>query len=180
MAENKSQASQALIIYKPKAEGGETVREPSGHYYRSLSLDELQTAITKMLGNIQGGIARINAEMRHQLLPALEVLRERLPHGQWEQFLVVHKLNPNTVRFWRAQERLTTTALVELLGEEPKKRNKKKREEPDESAAVELAKAGNRLAKAVLKNNKKYAAKLAVEYQQAFNEVFKQLEGRRV
>src|SRR5579872_1671132 len=39
MAETKSQA---LILYRPDAEAGETVREPSGHYYRSLSLDELQ------------------------------------------------------------------------------------------------------------------------------------------
>jgi len=119
-----------------------------------------------MLRGVEGSIGRITSEGRAQLLPALTILHQRLEHGQWQDFLTAHRLNPSTVRSWRARERAATRSLLHLLGEEVEPR-KKKREMP-ESAARQLAKAGKRFAQAVLAGDLKYARRLARSYLEAF------------
>jgi hypothetical protein len=158
--------SRALIIRGNSYEG-EPVRPDTVLHYRSLRVDELEIDIGKMLERIEGGLGRVDAELRDQMLPALMVMRERVKPGHWEQFLRAHRLNPATVRKWRARQKATTTSLLSLFGEEPKVRLKEK-PEPDETVQKALLKAAKRAFEELLKGNVDYAKKLAKEFLEAY------------
>ena len=87
--------------------------------------------------------------------------------GHWQEFLRAHRLNPATVRKWRARQRATTTSLLYLFGESRKIYFKKKPrlgETPDEA----LLKAAKRGFEELLKGNVKYARELAKEFLEAY------------
>ncbi len=161
----------ALIVRPRKAVTGEVVADAGVRFYQSLSVDELRKEIGKLLAGVEGGLHRVDAEMRRQLLPALAILKQKLPHGQWEQFLRDNKLNPTTVRMWRARERATTSILVQLLSDAPKPRQNVRKEAP-ESGKDLLAKAAKRMAKELLRGNVSYAKKLAAEYLEACDDTY--------
>jgi hypothetical protein len=147
---------------------GEVVRRETSEHFRSLSTSELENDITGMLTTIEGGLGRVNAVMRERLIVALEVYKNRIPHGQWEQFLRANKLHPATVRSWRARGRHDAQRLREILGDEVVVRPPRRKKPEDESASVQLAKAGQRLAMAVLRKDWKYAIRLARDLLEAF------------
>jgi hypothetical protein len=159
----------ALVLVSKSSEG-ELVNQESREYYRSLDVPELEFEISAMIKNVEGGLGRVNKIMRSKLITALEVLRQRVPHGDWERFLKDRRLNPSTVRNWRARGRHEATRLREILGDSSLSSPRKKKRELSESAAVQLAKAGKRLAETVLQGNKSYAVKLAEDYLVAFHE----------
>jgi hypothetical protein len=47
--------------------GGEPVRPDTVLYFRSLRVGELEIALGKMLERIEGGLGRVDAELRNQL-----------------------------------------------------------------------------------------------------------------
>src|SRR5256885_15129510 len=154
----------ALLVTRQRAEGTPVDAETS-HYYRSLAPEELESEIANMLLNIDGGLGRVHALLRDKLIIALEILRMHVPHGLWEIFLQQHKLNPHTVRQWRARGRHEAQRLREILGDGSVMHFSKKRAEPEpDGAYLELAKAGRRLAIAVLKHDLKYVRNLAHDY----------------
>jgi hypothetical protein len=115
----------ALAIRSGNPRNGESVRADTVFYYRSMRVDELENVISSMVGQTTVGRGRVDADLRDRLLPALMVLREKAKHGEWQRFLRVHKLNPATVRQWRARQKATTTSLLRLFGEPPPIRNQK-------------------------------------------------------
>ena len=140
---------------------------------RSLTNGELKAEIAELVSSIVGGLNRVDQRLlRQQLLPALTVLRQRLRRGEWQNFLESIRLNPATVRSWRARERVTTRDVLSLLGEPPPTRRRKAREEVSEPVWRELAEAGKRLAKSVASGaNPSYTRRLARELLQAFKDV---------
>jgi hypothetical protein len=115
-----------------------------------------------MLERVESGLGRVDAELRNQLMPALTVLRERVEPGHWQEFLRANRLNPATVRKWRARQRATTTSLLNLFGESRKIcLNKKPRlgETPEE--ALLKAKRGF---EELLRGDLKYASEIAKQF----------------
>ena len=147
---------------------GEPVRSNTVLHYRSLRVNELENAIGKMLERIEGGLGRVDAEVRDQLLPALMVMREKVKPGHWQEFLRAHRLNPATVRQWRARQKATTASLLHLFGESRmiclKKKAARLGETPDEA----LLKAAKRGFEELLKGNVKYASELAKDFLEAY------------
>jgi hypothetical protein len=105
---------------------------------------------------------RVVGDVRDQLLPLLEQLKCRLPHGTWQSFLIEIGIRPCTLRKWRQRGRVDGQRMREVLFGEPVPRH------PPTPASVEheqpealLAKAAVRLAKAVLSKDVKFAMQLA-------------------
>jgi len=109
----------------------EVVREESFDYYRSLELPELKSEIGMMIKSVEGGLGRVNKIMRGKLIAALEILRQRVHHGEWEKFLKDHRLNPSTVRNWRARGRSEAMRLRQILGESSFPRVPRRKEPPE-------------------------------------------------
>ena len=147
---------------------GEVVSGESRDYYRSLRLPELKSEVEIMIKSVEGGLGRVNRTMQGKLITALEVLKESVPRGQWQRFLKDHRLNPSTVRNWRARGRGELITLQQILGGSFPLRQPRKEEPISESAAWHLAKAGERLAQTVLRGDWPYARKLAKDYRRAF------------
>jgi hypothetical protein len=156
----------ALAILPSRAPESESVRPDTVFYYRSMHVDELENAIGGMLRRTRGGLGRVDAELRDRLLPALMVLREKVQPGEWQRFLRAHKLNPDTVRQWRARQKATTTSLLRLFGEPPPIRSTKMPR--SETATEALLKAAARTCEELLRGNVKYASKLAAEFLEAY------------
>jgi hypothetical protein len=137
---------------------------------RSLTDDELKAEITELVSGVVAGLNRLDHQLlRQQLLPALTLLRRRLQRGEWQNFLQTIRLNPATVRSWRARELATTRSVLSLLGEPLTTRRRKAREEVPESVWRELAEAGKRLAKSVAAEaDVRYTRRLARELLAAF------------
>ncbi|HET9409796.1 MAG TPA: hypothetical protein VFO39_21345 [Candidatus Sulfotelmatobacter sp.] len=150
---------------------GELVEHGGEEYYRSLKLPELKSEIEQLVRIVEGGLGRVNMVMRGELLAALGILRGRVPHGEWEKFLKAHRLNPSTVRNWRARGRGDAIQLREMLGQSPPPPPQRtKKQAVSESAAIQLAKAGKRLAETVLNGDRRYAAQLAKNFLEAYEE----------
>jgi hypothetical protein len=107
------------------------------------NLRELESEIRMMLQGVEGGLGRVNKIMRGELIAALEILLQRVPHGEWQNFLKAHRLNPSTVRNWRARGRGQAIRLRHIVGEFFPPREPRRKEPTSESVAMQLAKAEN-------------------------------------
>jgi hypothetical protein len=154
--------SRALILRRTYDEG-HPVAPSTVFHFRSLHVDELENAIGKMLERVEGGLGRVDAELRNQLLPALMVLRERVKPGHWEEFLRAHRFHPATVRKWRARQKASTESLLHLFGESRKiDLNEKLR--LGETPAEALLKAAKRGFEELLIGDLKYGSEIAKEF----------------
>ncbi len=165
-------ATTELAVLRPAAPlTGTVLDDESAAYLASLSVDELKQAIQDALQQVEASVTRTTAAMRKQLLPALLVLRERIPHGEWEGFLESVNLNPATVRKWRQRERQSAEFIAAIVGK-PSQRRKPNRE-ISRSAAQELANFGYRVAKAVLRRRNE-VPKAIVQLAEEFTDAYEQ------
>ncbi len=142
--------------------------ENSPDYYRSLSAEELEATVKELLEGSRGLVLRTTAAMRGKLLPALVVLRQRLnKRGRWQKFLRSVGITPAQWRQWNSRERFAAREVAHFLGEPAQRRLPAKCPAITQSEAEILARAGARLAKAVVGRDRKYALKLARAYLQA-------------
>jgi len=145
----------------------EIVEEDTLFYYRSLTVKELEEAVRQTLGNVESSVVRTTSEIRAHLVPALMVLRDKIPHGDWQKFLRSVNIKPVTFRQWRHRVRFATKEAEYLISGRPLLQ-RGKRDVP-ESVAQEFMKAGERLAQAVTSKDP-YAEKLARDYLDAYAE----------
>jgi hypothetical protein len=120
-----------------------------------------------MLERVEGGLGRVDAELRDQLLPALMVLRERVKPGHWQDFLRAHRLNPATVRKWRARQKASTQSLLHLFGES-RKICLQRKPRLEETPAEALLKAAKRGFEELLKGDMTYASEIAKQFLEAY------------
>ena len=139
-------------------------------YFRDLPLWKLKHEIRVLFHDVDNNVAHTTRKIREKLLPALLVLRERTPHGEWQKLLASMGLRASTVRQWRRRERAAADSIAELLGESPQRRRPTKWQAPDESTSQSLVRAARRLAKAVVEGRMEYARRLAVEFLSASEE----------
>lgn len=149
---------------------GEIVDPESVEYYRSLKLPELESEVAELIKTVEGGLGRVNKIMRGKLIDAVEILRERVPHGEWQEFLKAHRMNPSTVRNWRARGRGDAIRLREYWVNHRLCAGGRRERKCRKSSAMRLAMAGKRLAETVVKGDHRYAAKLAQDFLDAFDE----------
>lgn len=139
-------------------------------YFRGLPVPKLKHEVRVLVHDIDNHVTHTTKKLREKLLPALLVLREKVPHGEWENVLRSMGLSPATVRQWRRRERAAADAVAQLLGEPPTRRGRQKWTPPDESTAQSLVRAARRLAQAVVEGRIHYARRLAVEFLSASEE----------
>ena len=129
--------------------------------YANYSIEDLQAAIRQMIPTLDCTV-RVVGGIRDELLPLLEQLKSRLPHGAWQSFLIEIGIRPCTLRKWRQRARVDGHRMREILFDELLPRHLPTtttvgHEHPE----ALLAKAAVRLAKAVLNRDVKFAVQLA-------------------
>jgi hypothetical protein len=128
--------------------------------YANYSTEELQGAIRQMVPTLDCTV-RVVGDIRDQLLPLLEQLKLRLPHGSWQSFLREIGIRPCTLRKWRQRARLDGQRMREILFDEPVPRHLRIPAAVEHEPDALLAKAATRLAKAVLSGDSCFATQLA-------------------
>lgn len=129
--------------------------------YANYSIEELQAAIRQIVPTLDCTV-RVVGGIRDELLPLLEQLKFRLPHGAWQSFLIEIGIRPCTLRKWRQRTRIDGHRMREILLDEPLPCHL-----PTVTAVEHghpeglLAKAAVRLAKAVLSRDVQFATQLA-------------------
>ena len=88
--------------------------------YEKLTTEEIVAALRAAKARIERWQVRTSDEERKVLLPALTVLRQRLPHGEYQSTLRKIGLTPATVRSWKYRG-LHHDQIEKLMEEEPGK-----------------------------------------------------------
>ncbi len=116
----------------------EIVEQESIYHFRSLTIDELQAKIEAMLSDVDLSALRLTRELRQRLLPALIVLKDRIPHGEWQDYLQSIGLKPGTFRMMRKREREAANDITALLTDGGLRKAPKRKPQISESAETQL------------------------------------------